>query len=153
MTVKAADLSRASARSQDINCVLREQLRLIDDRLTRSVKIWGRNVVRYEVPTTFGIIGLDKKNMQLIIYTEILQSLVNRGFEVRIFFEEQRTEIFIAWTIKISAEEAEAMKATIRSKRIEKDKIDDFIRNGPPNAKPRSQEPSKVSDEAEIMKL
>jgi hypothetical protein len=132
MAVSAKQLSKTGAQGKDIDAIWREQIQIIDDRLTRAPRTWGRNVVTYDLPTSFpGILGLEKDNAQRIIYTSIIKSLDRRGFETRILLESNRTTLYIAWVTDLSAEEVEAMNALIVAKRISRgEELDRFVRQG-----------------------
>lgn len=130
MSVTAKHLSKSGARGSDLDAMVREHLQIIDDRLTKADRRWGRNVVPYDLPVVLAIPGLDKKGAQLIVYSAILRSLEKRGFELRILLEDDRTTIYIAWMTDLDVDEVEAMTALIRAKRIERASIGSFVDRG-----------------------
>jgi hypothetical protein len=127
MSVTAKNLSKSGARGKDLDAVVREQLQIIDDKLLRADRTWGRNVVVHDLPTVLALPGLDKKDAQRIVYSSILRSLDRRGFETRIILEDDFTKIAIAWMTDLDAEEVEAMNALIRAKRIQNGMLQDFV--------------------------
>ena len=50
----------------------------IDDKMLHSDKSWGRNVITHDLPTSFIFPGLEKKDAQRMIYSQILKSLTNK---------------------------------------------------------------------------
>jgi hypothetical protein len=126
MSVTAKELSKAGMQGKDLDAVAGEQLRIIDDKLLRADRTWGRNVLAYDLPVALGLPGLSKKDAQRIIYSTILRSLEGRGFETRILLETDRTTIYIVWTTDLNNEEVAAMDALIRTRRINRDAVQDF---------------------------
>jgi hypothetical protein len=137
MSVTAKKLSKSGARGKDLDAVVREHLQIIDDKLLKADRTWGRNVVTHNLPTMLTLPGLDKKDAQRIVYSTILRSLDRRGFETRILLEPDYTTIYIAWMTDLDIEEVEAMNALIRMKRVQRDAIESFIQRGAAPA-PRS---------------
>jgi hypothetical protein len=127
MSVTAGQLSKTGARGSELNAIIREHLAIIDERLLKADRIWGRNVVPYDLPVSFNIPGLDKKDSQRIIYSALLKSLEHRKFEVRILLEGDKTTLYIAWMTDLDKVEVEAMNALIRARRITRDKVQDFM--------------------------
>ncbi len=130
MSITAAQLGKTGARGKELELIVREHLAIIDDRLLKADRTWGRNVVPYELPLSFPIPGLDKKSAQRIIYTAILRSLDERLFEVRILLENDKTTLYIAWMTDLDVAEVEAMNALIRARRIVPDEVKIFVEQG-----------------------
>lgn len=148
MSVTAQNLSRSGARGKEIDAVVREQLQIIDDRLQRATRTWGRNVVSHSLPTMFTLPGLDKKNAQRIVYSTIIRSLEKRGFETKLLLETDQTMIYTAWMTDLDVEEVAAMNALIRAKRIQRPDLDAFLQKGATPA-PRAATFRQGRDEAE----
>jgi hypothetical protein len=127
MSVTAAQLSKTGARGKELDAIVREHLTIIDERLLKADRTWGRNVVSYDLPVSFSIPGLDKKSAQRIIYSAILRSLGKRKFEVRILLETDKTTLYIAWMTDLDVGEVEAMNALIRGRRIARDEVQTFM--------------------------
>lgn len=109
-----------------MDAIIREQLQIIDDRLTRAERTWGRNVVSHDLPTNLAMPGLDKRDAQRIVYCAIVRSLTGRGFEVRLLLEEERSAIYIAWVTDLDLEEIQAMNHLIKTVRIAREKLPEF---------------------------
>jgi hypothetical protein len=127
MAVTAKQLSKSGARGKDLDAVVREHLQIIDDKLLRADRTWGRNVVTHDLPTSMSIPGLDKKDAQRIVYSSILRSLDKRGFEARILLEDDITTLYIVWTTDLDGAEIEAMNAMIKAKRVDRESIAGFL--------------------------
>jgi hypothetical protein len=126
MAVNARQLSKSGARGKDLDAVVREQLHIIDDKLLKANRAWGRNVVTHDLPVSLPIPGLDKKDAQRILYSSVLRSLEKRGFETRILLEPERTTLFIAWTTDLGAGEVEAMNELISGRRLRREELEEF---------------------------
>ena len=130
MSVSAKQLSKSGARGKDLDAVVREHLQIIDDKLLKADRTWGRNVVTHDLPIVLTLPGLDKKDAQRIVYSTILRSLDRRGFETRILLEPDFTTVYLAWMTDLDIEEVEAMNALIRAKRVQRGALDAFIQRG-----------------------
>ena len=64
MSVSAKQLSKSGARGKDLDAVVREHLQIIDDKLLKADRTWGRNVVTHDLPIVLALPGLDKKDAQ-----------------------------------------------------------------------------------------
>lgn len=128
MSITAKYLSKSGVKGKDLDGIVREQLLIIDDKLQKADRTWGRNIVSQDLPTTFTLSGLEKKSAQLIIYTAIVRSLKERGFYVRLLLEEHRTTIFIEWVTDLNGEEIKAMNNLISSVRISSRELDNFLK-------------------------
>jgi len=134
MAVTAKRLSQSGARGRELEAIVREHLQIIDDKLLHAERTWGRNTLVYDIPVTFALPGLDKRDAQRIIYSAILRSLDKRGFETRILLEDDRTAVCIAWMTDLDSREVEAMSALIRAKRVSSAGLEPFIMHGAINA-------------------
>ena len=130
MAVTAKRLSQSGARGREIEAIVREHLQIIDDKLLHADRTWGRNTLIYDLPVTFALPGLDKRDAQRIVYSAIIRSLDKRGFETRILLEEDRTAICVAWMTDLDSREVEAMSALIRAKRVSSSDLEPFILHG-----------------------
>lgn len=130
MAVRAQQLSRSGARGKDLDIVVREQLQIIDDKLLRADRKWGRNVVAHNLPLAPALPGLSRADAQRVIYSAILRSLEKRGFEVKIVLEPARTTVYVAWVADLEAQELTAMNSLIDSKRIRPGELAAFCAAG-----------------------
>ena len=136
MSVTAKHLKKSGARGKDLDAVVREHLRIIDEKLLKADRTWGRNVVSHDLPPVPSLPGLDKKNAERIVYSAILRSLETRGFDARLLLEPDNTTVYISWTTELAPTEVEAMNALIRARRIQPEALEDFVRRDGPS--PRS---------------
>lgn len=130
MSVTAKQLSKSGARGKELDAIVREQLQVIDDRLLRAERTWGRNVVEHELPTNLAMPGLLKPDGQRIVYSAIVRSLTKRGFEVALLLEEARSALFIVWVTDLDTREIQAMNQLIRTARISREKLPAFVGAG-----------------------
>lgn len=126
MSVTAKQLSKSGARGKDLDAIVREQLQIVDDKLLRADRTWGRNVVAHELPMLVALPGLDKQNAQRIVYSAVIRSIDKRGFETRIMLENEKTTLYIAWVTDLEAGEVAAMNELIRERRIQKAELPAF---------------------------
>jgi len=130
MSVTAKQLSRSGAKGKDLDAVVREQLLIIDDRLQRTERTWGRNVLAHDLPTNFAFPGLEKKNAQRIIYAAVVKSLLDRGFVARLLLEADRTVLLLEWVTDLNSEEIDAMNDLISRVRIAPEDVKGFCARG-----------------------
>lgn len=153
MSVLASQISKSGAKGKELDTTIREQLQIIDDKLLKAERTWGRNSVTHELPVSISIPGLAKKDAQRILYSAILRSLERRGFEVRILLDDDHTILYIVWTTDLDSKEVDAMNFIIRSKRISADAVEDFIQVGNGSREhPRQREPA-ASEAANAEKI
>jgi len=127
MSVTVRQLSKSGAKGKELDALVREQLLMIDDKLLRADRTWGRNVVMHELPVGYALPGLEKTDGQRIVYSSILRSLMERGFGVRILLESERTLLYLEWVTDINREEIDAMNRLIRSASIRREEVDSFL--------------------------
>lgn len=129
MAITASQLSKSGARGKEMDNLVREQLQIIDDKLTHASRVWGRNVLIYELPTQYPFQGLSKQDAQRIAYCAILRSLEKRGFEVRLQLERrpERSILYVAWNTDLDLEEVKAMNELIVKLRIESKDVPAFM--------------------------
>ncbi len=115
MSVTAKQLSKSGAKGKNLDGIVREQLQIIDTKLLQHDRMWGWNIVAYELPSSFpGAIGLERKEAQRIVYSSILKSIKNRGFQVKVYLSAQQSMVYIGWETDLDPEEAEEMTKLIR---------------------------------------
>lgn len=127
MSVTAAQLSKSGARGHEINAVVSEQLRIIDDKLRMAERVWGKNVLTYELPLSMLSSSLEKNDAQRLVYTMIITSLEERGFETKILLEDDRSLLFIAWVTDLGSKEIAAMNSLLKSRIIKPEEIETFM--------------------------
>lgn len=125
--ITANKLSKLSVKVRELENIIKEHLFIIDEKMLKADKSWGRNIIIHELPTLFSIPGIDRKDSQRMIYSSILKNLQKRGFEVKILIEVQKTIIYISWICEYSQDELKLMDSIIRDNRIMGSDIDNFI--------------------------
>ena len=130
MSVTAAQLRKTGTKSKVLNTFVQEQLLVIDERLNRADRTWGRNVMAHELAINFPIPGLARKDAQRLIYSAIVRSLTERGFTVRLLLEKARTVLYTEWVADINAADLNAMNRLIRQVRIEANEIPGYLDRG-----------------------
>lgn len=143
MAMTVSDLQSALAGTAALEHQLREWLQLIDNKIRDADRVFGRNVITVDLPVSFGIPGLDKKEQQRYIYCNILLSLRKRGFEVRILLNDDTTRLYIAFTISFTPEQLETMSAVIRDSLIRPAQVAAFFEPSPDNGASNSGAPAK----------
>ena len=127
MSVTAKQLSTTGAKGKHLDVHIRDLLAVIDDKLQRQEKRWGRNVVPCDLPTDFRLPGLHRANAQRLIYTAIIRSLRERGFTVRLLLEPSKVIIYVEWVTDMSPEEVRSMNRLIARVRIESKNLKDYL--------------------------
>jgi hypothetical protein len=143
MSITAKQLSKNVSQGKEIDTAVREHLQIIDDMLQRAGRVWGRNIVMHEMPTDFAFVGLEKRTAQLIVYTAIIKSLQDRGFQVHVLLEPDRTLYFVEWVTELDTEQIEAMSSMVRKVQIMPADLDSFLERKKPAAeskKPASKQ-------------
>jgi hypothetical protein len=125
--ITANKLSKLSVKVRELENVIKEHLYIIDEKMLKADKNWGRNVIAHELPTIFVIPGIDRKDSQRMVYSSILKNLQKRGFTVRILIEAKKTIIYISWICEYSYDELESMDAVIRDTRILSNEVEEFM--------------------------
>ena len=127
MSVTAQQLSKSGAKGKELDAIVREQLLIIDDRLQRAERTWGRNIVSQDLPTNFVLPGLEKRDAQRIIYTAVVRSLQERGFKVRLLLDSDITTVYLEWVTDLNSTEVDAMNRLIRTVRIGPDDLEAYL--------------------------
>jgi hypothetical protein len=122
MSVTVSQLKKSGIRGKELDAICREHIQIIDDKLLKADRTWGRNMITHDLPVTMVVSNLDKKDAQRIVYSTILHSLDKRGFTTQIRLDPDRTTIFVSWTTSLSSVELGTMNDIIRSKRINSSK-------------------------------
>ena len=127
--VTAEQMSKSGAKSKDIERVVKEQLAMIDDKLQQTERSWGQNWKTYELPQTFQIMGLEKKDAQRIIYSMIVTEMERRGFQVKLILEPDITLIVLGWITELNVAEVDAVNETLKRSRITRAELTTLISN------------------------
>ena len=126
--ITVSQLSKSSLRAKELTNIIKEHLFIIDDKILKSNKTWGRNVIVHELPTTFvNISGADRSDIQRLLYSAILKNLEKRGFETKILLDVSKTVLYIAWVTEYSREDIDNMNIIIQKNRISPKDVDTFM--------------------------
>lgn len=130
MSVTARTLEERGCAG-DFGDFIRHQLESIDDRLEKTPPRWGRNVVKYDLPTTFPFASMDRSDCQRIVYAAIITSLRDRGFDVGIVLDGVKARIIVAWDVSLTEIEIARFTETIKGVRLTTPRdIENFCRTG-----------------------
>lgn len=140
MSITAEKLKKSGAKGQHITLVVDEQLRLIDDKLQKHERVWGLNVVPYDIPVVFSSLGLERKVAQMIIYATVIRSLESRGFGVALVFHErpERAELLITWVTDIDEDEVRSMNKLIKRVVVRPNKVEEHLEKMRAATRPRN---------------
>ena len=129
MSLRAEQVKAATVSMTACESVIREHLQIIDSKIQQGTRTLGRNVLSLELPQSFGVSGLEKKDQQMLVYSKIIESLEKRGFTVGITLSEKKTTLHVAYEVKFSEEQRNAMKALVKDKLIHnEEELNDFIK-------------------------
>lgn len=118
MAVSAQELSVSGACGQNLDQLVSEQITILDTKLLRSERRWGRNVLIHVLPQFPVIPGMTKADAQRVVYSSVIRSLESRGFETRISLEDRQNVLYVAWDTLLGEREIEAMNTIIRHRRV-----------------------------------
>jgi hypothetical protein len=84
---------------------------LIDVKLKKFEKTWGKNVLCHVLPSDFNIPGLSKEKAQKLIYSQIITRCENAGYKVKLRLDVKKNKNVIAliWESEISEKELDTM--------------------------------------------
>jgi hypothetical protein len=123
----AQKLGTVQLKNADIDRIVDEQISAIAISLNKKDKILGRNVVEHELPTTFVINGISKRDTQRIIYSFILNNIKDAGYDVKILMQPTTTKLFIAWNVSFDEEELKTMNMVIAKASIDIKEVKEFV--------------------------
>ena len=117
MSVTVARLRQNRVQSAGVNVVVRDNLQIIDQNILKHNNFWGRNQIDYELPITFRIAGIDDTIAQRMVYSSIIQSLKDRGFEVGLRVTSTICTLYVMWDAEIDPKKLEVMDVIIKGAR------------------------------------
>ncbi len=65
----------------------------------------GKCSIDFDLPDTFYLENLERKDMQLVVYTDILEKLESEDFEVKIDIKPANCRLFVAWPSELDEDE------------------------------------------------
>ena len=96
MSLRADLLKTNAAKLKSIMKEVNNVLGLIDENIKNAYDQDLSKVV-VSVPLLFSIPNMSNKNAQRVVYYKILESLINRNYDVKICLEKDRTSFIIKW--------------------------------------------------------
>lgn len=120
MSVKADQLKVAVHGNSIIQKTIADHLVIIDIKLKEFNRSFGPNVVKIHLPAQFGITGMNAADQQLVIYSEIIKSLQERGFTVGIQLGSKgdSSTLFVKWVTSFEKVQRDAMRSIIKKVEI-----------------------------------
>jgi hypothetical protein len=127
MSVTALSISKNFKKSKDFDRLIKDQIDVINSRLSSHDCILGVNTILYDLPCEIIVPGIDKKDSQKIIYSSIINNLTQRGFKVKLLLKTNLSRLYISWKCYINDDEVGAMNSVIKKSRIEESDIDKYL--------------------------
>ena len=115
MSLKVAELQTLGVSTKSVQVVIKDHLNIIDTKIREADRVFGWNVITYDLPADFAIPSMGKPEQQRFVYSNIISSLRERGFKVAIVLGSSMARLFIGYIVEFSREEVEAMTKTIQS--------------------------------------
>jgi hypothetical protein len=133
MALQAKTLCAAGASAHLIRDLVRDQRVVIDAKLSSAPKKWGRNVIAHDLPMTFSIPGLERKDAQRLVYSALVLDLDERGFSTMICPTDTHATLYIAFEVNFGVGEVSAMDALLAARTLPPARVADWIagRGGP----------------------
>ena len=113
--ITAERMSKKGFKPMQINSIVKNQIMIIDTKLRKADKSWGKNVLTHVLPSDFDIPGLSKEKSQKLIYSQIITKCEDAGYKVRIAFNKNKNKNVLAlvWESEISEEDMNTMDSVI----------------------------------------
>ena len=127
MSLQAKTLCAAGASAHLIRDLVRDQRVVIDAKLSAAPKKWGRNVVAHDLPMTFNIPGLERKDAQRLVYSALVLDLDARGFATMLCPTDTYATLYIAFDVNFGVGEVSAMDALLAARTLPPTRIAEWI--------------------------
>ncbi len=116
--VNAKIKSKLEAKSADIEIIVNEHLKKIQDRLHKHKTQSGANYIRYFIEYT-KIDNLSKLDCQRIVYTKLIRKIEEASYSVRLKVDDiagnEHNELIIMWRSSMDIEEQSKYDSFIES--------------------------------------
>ena len=132
MSLRADQLRDGGGTQGAVKKIIREQLHMIDAKLQQMERSWGRNTILIELDQFFSIDGLSKADQQRIVYSSVIKSLKERGYEVRLNVTETKTTLCVAWNFQVQEAYRQAMNKLLKECQISSDQMEAFCQGSLP---------------------
>jgi hypothetical protein len=128
MSITVKQISTMTLKNKDIDVIIKEQLQIIDEKIIQTDKSIGKNFILHNLPNMFpSIPNINKIDLQRIVYSSIITSLKNRGFDIKIVLDNNISIIYIEWKTELEEESLNIMNSIIKTNRINKEELDKII--------------------------
>jgi hypothetical protein len=114
MSVTAESLNNPDGCISRMETSARDCISMIDAKIRECPRVFGLNTVKVSVPVEFNITGMSRPDQQRLVYSMIIGSLRDRGFNVGIHMANTATTIYVGFTVKFTPEIVDGMNATLR---------------------------------------
>lgn len=132
----------------DLNTEVEEIYQAIKTRIQECESI-NQSELLFDLPVHFSIANLELNDLQLVIYTRLIEIIKNKGFDVFFVKKDKNCSLLIKWTSALGEAEKEKMKELLiahipKPEDIKKSTIlKNMFPNDPP-AQIRHPEPRRV---------
>lgn len=128
MSVTVKQINELCLRNKDLDTIIKEQLQMIDDKLLHSDRSIGNNCIIHSLPSTMpGVVGIDRKDAQRVVYSSIIYSLEKRGFTVKISINDSSSILYVSWKSEIDKKSVDAMNSIIRNNLVSQEDIHNLV--------------------------
>jgi len=124
--IPAKKVSKLGYKPSLIKAFVRAQIDILNAKIQRSEKKWGKNMIAHVLPEFFNIPGLSKENAQKLIYSQIIIKCKAAGYKVRLRLnilpksdnlpdekKKPRNILAVIWDSDLSDEELNTMDQII----------------------------------------
>lgn len=73
----------------------------------------GKSATIYDLPSTFAVEAMELKDIQIVVYSELIEMLIGDAFEVKIVLEPTASRLKIAWPSSLEDDERRQRNALI----------------------------------------
>ncbi len=128
MAVTAEQVRHSIGMNGIMQGLVKDHLLRIDAIIEAHDRVLGINCVPYDLPVVLEIPGMSTEDWQLILFSSLMKSLLDRGFTVKIRLAKESNVLYIAWVAEITEEELRAMRSIIRVNRVDDDSFLEDLR-------------------------
>ena len=124
--IPAKKVSKLGYKPSLIKSFVRAQIDILNAKIQRSEKKWGKNMIIHVLPEFFDIPGLSKENAQKLIYSQIIIKCKSAGYRVRLSLniipkpqdvsdekKKPKNILAVIWDSDLSNEELQTMDQII----------------------------------------
>lgn len=108
MNITPDDLDKEINKTE-LNRRVKTELDAIEFKITNA-HANKRSDIIHELPVNFDIPGMTRKDAQLVIYTDIIEHLIERKWKVQIKIESEKTILRISWVSALNEKDTKRRK-------------------------------------------